>query len=217
MNLYTGKEIANPSGHDTIVNNNIGKVIVTDYQKAGWFFINVLCWLTIIGGFILWILTIRKRNHFRKMQLEINNAAANIDVQLQKRSATLIKLVDSVKNYVNFEKGILTKITELRAGTRRSANQTNQELDNISRTIDISVENYPNLKTDGLVQTLMQESAYIEKEIAAQRRLYNQYVTSFNQEIWIFPWMVIAAKSNMETVMLFEASFEAKKDINIEF
>jgi len=217
MNLYTGKEQANIEGHNTVVNNNIGEVVITSRQNIGWIFINVLCWLTVIGGIILWILTIEKRNHFRRMQLEINNAASNIDVQLQKRSSTLIKLVDSVKNYATFEKEILTKVTELRSGNNKSVNETNQELDTISKAINISVEQYPDLKTDKLVQTLMQESSYIEKEIAAQRRLYNQYATSFNQEIWIFPWMVIASKAKMETVVLFEASIEAKKDIAINF
>lgn len=218
MNLYSGTAPANPTGHQTVVNNNIGPAKASSGQKTGWIILQVLAWLTIIGGIILLVLSIKKNNSFQRQQLEINNSASNIDVQLQKRSETLIKLVDSVKGHVNFEKETLTKITALRGGVNNgSVTENNQQVADIARSINISVEQYPNLQASESIQKLMQESAYIEKEIAAQRRLYNQNVTSFNQEIWVFPWIVIANNKNLSTIELFAASEESKKDVKIDF
>jgi LemA protein len=44
-------------------------------------------------------------------------------------------------------------------------------------------ENYPNLKTTDTIRDLMSSADYIEREIAASRRLYNSTALQFNQEI----------------------------------
>jgi LemA protein len=46
-----------------------------------------------------------------------------------------------------------------------------------------TVENYPNLKTTDTIRDLMQSADYIEREIAAARRLYNAVALEFNQRI----------------------------------
>lgn len=216
MNLYTGKQTQSEANNPT-VNNKIGKVKCTSGQRHGYMCFYLL-WLTIIGGIIFLILSIGKKNHFLKLQLEVNNLASNIDVQLEKRSATLIKLLDAVKGHVKFEKETMTKITALRSQTNElSAVEKNNLITDVARTINVNVENYPNLKANESIQRLMSESSFIEKEIAANRRLYNEYATQFNVEIFLFPWCVLAEKMQLETISLFAASEAAKQDIKIEF
>ncbi|MGL4948313.1 MAG: LemA family protein, partial [Mycoplasma sp.] len=171
-----------------------------------------------IPRLIILILEVKKKNYFNRQQIEINNSASNIDVQLQKRSDTLIKLLDAVKGHTKFEKETLTKITQMRSGmSDLDVNEKNKLISDISRNININVENYPELKASQSIQKLMTESAYIEKEIAANRRLYNSNVTRFNQDIFVYPWSVTAEKLHLSAIPLFSASEEAKKDIKLEF
>ncbi|MDR2830277.1 MAG: LemA family protein, partial [Methanobrevibacter sp.] len=49
------------------------------------------------------------------MQININQAASNIDVQLKQRADTLNKLVAATKSSVKFEKNLVTDVTALRS------------------------------------------------------------------------------------------------------
>lgn len=218
MNLYTGNEPRTPEGHATVVNNKIGNVRCTTGQRFGYKMFYLL-WLTIIGGIVFFVSAVQKKNYFKKTQIEINNLASNIDIQLEKRSATLIKLLDATKGHVNFERETMTQIAGLRSGATRdmSTAEKNDFVNSLARNINISVEKYPDLKAAESIQRLMSESAYIEKEIAANRRLYNQHVTTFNTEIFMFPWCVLAEDMNLSAITLFIASDEAKKDVRLIF
>lgn len=216
-NIYSGYEQTDSKGHETLVNNNIGKVICSKKQKLGYKLFYLL-WLTIIGGIIFLVVSINKTNQFKRQQIEINNSASNIEVQLQKRSDTLIKLLDATKGYMEFEKDTLKKITAIRTGLpNTNVNEKNNIISEVARGININVERYPDLKSDEAINKLMTESAYIEKEIAANRRLYNQNVTTFNQEIFTFPWCVLAERNNLSTIPLFSASEDSKKDTKLSF
>lgn len=162
---------------------------------------------------------IGKRNALIKLQMRINESASGIDVQLKKRKDTLIKLVDSVKGSMKFEKSLLSDITKLR--TNKSGKASLPELDSklgdISRAINVQMEAYPNLRSIEAVNRLIETAADIELEIAASRRLYNTYVRQFNQGIFTWPGTIAAAAMKLETLPLFEASAEDKKDVSIEF
>jgi LemA protein len=109
-------------------------------------------------------------------------------VQLKKRRDTLIKLVDATQTSVKFEKSLLTDITRLRNvniapnDTKGLVAQDTASASAMSRLM-ATFENYPNLKTTDTIRDLMASADYIEREIAASRRLYNATALQFNQEI----------------------------------
>jgi LemA protein len=94
-------------------------------------------------------------------------------------------LVDATQTSIKFEKGLLTDITSLRNVNHFNPSdaKTVSKLDSTSRGILATFENYPNLKTTDTIRDLMQSADYIEREIAASRRLYNATALNFNQEI----------------------------------
>jgi LemA protein len=109
-------------------------------------------------------------------------------VQLKKRRDTLIKLVDATQTSIKFEKSLLTDITKLRNvnvapndpdGLVKQDKASSSALSRLLATF----ENYPNLKTTDTIRDLMSSADYIEREIAASRRLYNATALQFNQEI----------------------------------
>lgn len=210
--LYSGKEQSKK--HDINVNNNLGRVTVSTGAKIGFWTMIVILAIPL-GASIFWLVS--RKNTLNRMQIKINEAASNIDVQLQKRFDTLIKLVDSVKNHVKFNKEIFSNIASLRSGNTNNVIEKSSALDNLSRSINFTMEAYPQLGADDSVNKLMNEVSMIERELSASRRLYNANVTSFNQLIYTFPTSVIAAKNNYEGVPLFAVDDEVKKDIKIEF
>lgn len=207
--LYSGKEQSS-GPNNPVVNNNLGPVTTTSGQRVGFV---ILCVITL-GLFYFYKIT--KRNTLRSWQIDINNAASGIEVQLNKRFDTLTKLVDTVKSQMKFDKEVLENIAAYRSsGNKASVAEKNEMLSNVQRSINIAFEAYPQIGADASVRTLMNESIMIEKEIAASRRLYNDQVTRFNRIIYTFPTCVVAEKDGLAGIPLFAAEESKKQDVKM--
>lgn len=158
-------------------------------------------------------------NRLYKQQLEINDASSSIDVYLKNRRDTLSKLVDLTKSYVKYEGETLAAITKAR--NMNINNVSAQEADTVlnsafSRLLAVA-ENYPNLKTDDLVQKTMEQATYIEQELAASRRLYNSKVTLYNKLLFIFPSVIVASYYGLSKFPLFVVSHDDREDVAVSF
>ena len=78
----------------------------------------------------------------------------------------------------------------------------------------VAVENYPQLKADQTMITAMQTYNEVEEHIAAARRFYNSAVNEINNSIEIFPSSLVAGMLGLSVYPFFEASAEAKQEIN---
>ena len=78
----------------------------------------------------------------------------------------------------------------------------------------VNVENYPQLKSDQTMANAMQTYNELEEHIAAARRFYNSAVNDINNSIEIFPSSLVAGMLGLTVYPFFEASEEAKKEIN---
>ena len=201
----------NPSGFNVNVDNNQRQAKASFGQKFGW----VLLVIFTLG--IIWFVSISWKNQLIDQQMQINNAASNIQVNEAKRRDTLIKLLEQTKAYMKHEKETLTLVTKYRSGGA-DANETaklDNQLANFMMNLNVQYEQYPQLKADNLVKELMSTSRYLETEIAAARRLYNQKATSFNAEIFMFPKIVLASKIGLSTFALFQATLTQRQDVDM--
>ncbi len=194
--------------------NNIGPVQVTGGQKTGYKVCSVLSF-----GILPMTQNIGKVNYLNKLQIKINEAASNIDIQLQKRFDTLTKIVDAVQSHTKFNKEVFENISKFRSGItdKKDINAKQEAISKIQGGINMAFENYPNLGADESIQRLITESSMIEKEIAASRRLYNAQVTEFNTTINTWPTNVIAAKKGYTHLNLFVAEEAKRQDVNVKF
>src|ERR1035437_1407002 len=85
----------------------------------------------------------------------IDEANAQIQVQLKRRHDLIPNLVNAVKGYMDFEKGVLTQVTEARAGAIAAGAQgpaAQAQAENVLtgalRSLFAVVENYPTLKSE---------------------------------------------------------------------
>lgn len=171
----------------------------------------VLIWIVYAG-------LIKKRNN-------VKEAFASIDVQLKKRYDLIPNILFIANKFMEHERELLTGITELRA----QAAKLPAELSNAQQKIDldnkisgmmgkllVSVENYPQLKSDQTMMQAMQTYSEQEEHIAAARRFYNSAVKELNNAVEIFPSSLIAAMINIKSAPFFEASEQERVRINAQ-
>lgn len=179
--------------------------------------------MLIVLGIILllaiWAIAVYNGLISKKNQVE--NAYASIDVQLKKRYDLIPNLVQSVKQYMNFESGTLEKIVALRsqAGNPNLSTEERVQLDNqISTAVKglmVTVENYPDLKSSQNFLQLQGSWNEVEEQIAASRRFYNSSVKNYNDAIQMFPSSIFAGMMNMKTPKTyFEAEEPARERID---
>jgi len=146
---------------------------------------------------------IRKKN-------EVDNAFGGMDVQLKKRYDLIPNLIATVKQYMNHEKELLTKVTELRGQAMNPgvSNEEKVDIDNqitgAMKGIMVAVENYPDLKANQNFLNLQRTFNEVESQISAARRAYNAAVTDFNNGVQMFPSSIIAGMMKLQTKKVFE-------------
>lgn len=150
----------------------------------------------------------------------VTNAFGSIDTMLKKRYDLIPNLVETVKQYMNYEKDTLTKITELRAQaisgnlSPEQQVQVNNELGKLTRGIMVAVENYPDLKANNNFIQLQGTWTETEEQISAARRTYNAAVTDYNNAIEMFPTNMLAGMMGYKQKQVFEAAETERANIS---
>ncbi|MGO8684729.1 MAG: LemA family protein [Thermoleophilia bacterium] len=155
---------------------------------------------------------VRKRN-------QVDNAWSQIDVQLKRRHDLIPNLVETVKDYMQYEQETLTKVTDARAAAVSAGSQGPQAqaqaenaLTNSLRSLFAVAENYPELKANQNVLSLQEELTTTENKISFARQFYNDSVMSFNTKIQTFPTTIIAGMFNFKERQFFQTD-EADKEV----
>jgi len=161
---------------------------------------------------------IGNRNKLRRMETKINEADSGIDVQLTKRRDLLVKLVETTKQAMAWEKEVLTAVTKLRSQSIdglsiQEKNELNGQMDQLTRGINVQIEAYPDLKSSNNVIQLQAAIRDVEEDISAARRIYNSNASFYNQDIQTYP--ITVAANNLVTKPFFEATAKEKEDVQI--
>ncbi len=149
-------------------------------------------------------------------RLRVDEAFAQIEVQLKRRHDLIPNLVAAVKGYMDFEQDVLTKVTEARAnavaaGAQGPAQQAQAEnmLTGALRSLFAVVENYPQLKANENVLSLQEQLTTTENQIGFSRQHYNSTVLDYNTGIQTFPAVLIAGVFGFVKRDFFDAEPEA--------
>ena len=155
-------------------------------------------------------------NGLIQRRLRIDEAFAQIDVQLKRRHDLIPNLVNAVKGYMGFEQDVLTQVTQARAnavaaGAQGPAQQAQAEnvLTGALRSLFAVVENYPDLKASTNVLELQEQLTTTENQISFSRQHYNATVLDYNTSIATFPNALIAGPFGFTKREFFDAEPEA--------
>jgi LemA protein len=162
-------------------------------------------------------------NSLVQKRLRIDEAFAQIEVQLKRRHDLIPNLVNAVKGDMGFEQKVLTDVTNARAaavaaGGQGPAQQAAAEnaLTSTLRSLFAVVENYPELKANENVLSLQEQLTTTENQISFSRQHYNATVLDYNTSIATFPNMVIAGPLGFSKREFFDAEPEAAAVPNVD-
>jgi LemA protein len=157
-------------------------------------------------------------NGLVQRRLRIDEAFAQIEVQLKRRHDLIPNLVNAVKGYMGFEQKVLTDVTNARAaavaaGAQGPAAQAQAEnmLTGTLRSLFSVVENYPELKANQNVLALQEQLTTTENQISFSRQHYNATVLDYNTSIATFPNALIAGPFGFTKREFFDAEPEASE------
>ncbi len=180
--------------------------------------------LLVVGGIILVLVlgAIAGFNSLVSKQTAVEEQAANIDTQLQRRADLIPNLVNTVKGYTEHESEVFSEVTQARerlmsAGTMAEKSEANEEVTSALNKLIAIAESYPELKSDTVYVQLMDELAGTENRISYARESYNAAVTTYNRAIRTFPGVLYAGMMGFEKEALFEASATANTVPEVSF
>lgn len=173
-------------------------------------------------------------NEIQRLDEQVKAAWSQTLNQYERRADLVPKLVASVNAYMVNERAVLTQVTEARAKVG-SIQITADDLNNpemmarfeqaqgqlssaLSRLLAVS-ENYPQLKSDGLVRDLMTQLEGTENRIATERGRYVQAIQAYNQTIRQFPTLITAKVFGYQPMANYgvERQTEIMRDPEVKF
>src|SRR5260221_13636997 len=145
--------------------------------------------LVVLLGFALWIAG--AYNGLIRLRNQLENAWAQIDVQLKRRCDLIPNLVETVKGYAKHESGTLEKVIQARnmalaAKTVGERAEAENVLSGTLKSLFAVAEAYPDLKANQNFMSLQEELTSTENKIAFSRQFYNDSVMSYNTQIEVF-------------------------------
>jgi LemA protein len=134
-----------------------------------------------------------------------------VEVDYQRRFDLIPNLVESVKGIMKQEKEIFTALADARtrysgATTANAKAVAAGQVENVLGRLLVITENYPELKSVGVVQTLMSQIEGTENRISVERMRFNDTVKSYNLKVQRVPGSIIAAIFGFDVRAYFEVT-----------
>lgn len=178
----------------------------------------------ILGIVVLLIIFgIASYNGLVSLRQQVDNAWAQIDVQLKRRYDLIPNLVETVKGYMNFEQETLQKVIEARSAAMSATGPAAKgaaegQLTQALGGIFALAESYPELKSNTNMLQLQEELSTTENKIAYSRQFYNDSVMQYNTKTEQFPSSIFANMFGFKKKELFEVVDPVQREaVKVDF
>ena len=158
--------------------------------------------IVIVLVIVLVIVVLLQFNKLRKLNVNVEEGYAQIEVQLSRRADLIPNLVETVKGYAAHEKSVLEAVTAARAhvqdaqGVEDTA-AADAQLTRAINNVMVVAENYPDLKASTNFLQLQEELTTTENKVAFARQYYNESVRALNTAIVTFPSMLFVGMAGV--------------------
>lgn len=192
--------------------------------------------ITIIGIVavvaIAFIWGIGVNNKLVTEEENVSKAWSQVENVYKRRMDLIPQLVNTVQGAANYEKSVLTEVTNARAGVQEATvdpstlseeqikayQQAQDKLSKaVANTIKVTVERYPELTATQGFRDLQTQLEGTENRIAVERGKFNEAVQAYNTKLRRFPTSLIAGMLGFEKKGYFTAPEEAAEPVNVEF
>ena len=149
-------------------------------------------WIALGAVALVVLFLISQYNKLIRLNVAVDEAWAQIEVQLKRRSDLIPNLVETVKGYASHESATFEKVVQARAAATSATAvpdvaAADGMLTQALRGLLAVAEAYPDLKASSNFLQLQDELATTENKVAFSRQFYNDSVRSLNQTIKTFP------------------------------
>ena len=178
--------------------------------------------IVVVVVVVLLMFFILQYNGLVKLRNRVENAWAQIDVQLRRRYDLIPNLVETVKGYASHESETLEAVVQARnaamsaAGPAEAAQSENMLTGTLKSLFALS-EAYPDLKANQSFLELQEELTSTESRIAFARQHYNDNVLGYNTKIQTFPSNIIAGMFSFVEREYFEVEGDARGPVQVQF
>lgn len=179
----------------------------------------------LLGGIIILfplIYIIVIYNRLTKLYNKVKESWSEVNIHLKERSDLIPNVVKTVKGYKNYEKDALIGIINARSEVLKAENKdetirANEKLDNAISKLLVTIESYPELKSNENFMSLQDNLVDIENKISVSRSKYNKSVLNYKNKLEVFPSNIIASIFNFKQELFFEIEKEDKENPKTKF
>ena len=178
----------------------------------------------VIGAIALLVLfVIAQYNRLVRLNITVDEAFAQIEVQLKRRADLIPNLVETVKGYAKHELGTFDAVVAARAkatsaSTVADVAAADGALTNALRGLLAVAEAYPDLKASTNFLSLQEELSTTENKVSFARQFYNDNVRSLNTAVKTIPTSFFAGLAKVSAREFYEVENPTDRNVpNVKF
>jgi LemA protein len=146
---------------------------------------------------LILIFLVASYNRLIRLNVSVDEAFSQIEVQLKRRSDLIPNLVETVKGYAKHENSVFENVVAARAKATTATTVSDVAaadgaLTQALRGLLAVTEAYPDLKASTNFLSLQEELSTTENKVSFARQFYNDNVRSLNQSVKTFPGNLFA-------------------------
>ncbi len=163
-------------------------------------------------------------NSLVQLKHNVSQAWSNIDVLMKQRHDELPKLVETCRQYKEFEQATLENVTRARGQVKEALDSRNIPALGIAETalraglgqLFAVVEAYPDLKANEPFMALIRRVMELEDAIADRREFYNESVNINNVRVEQFPDNIVAGMYHFGKAPFLRFANDETKDVDFK-
>jgi LemA protein len=173
----------------------------------------------VIGAVILLVLFfIAQYNRLIRLNITVDEAFAQIEVQLKRRSDLIPNLVETVKGYAAHEQSTFDAVVTARAKATSATTiadvaAADGALTNALKGLLAVAEAYPDLKASANFLSLQEELSTTENKVSFARQFYNDTVRSLNTAVKTIPTSFFAGFAKVDARDFYEVENPTDRNV----
>ena len=177
--------------------------------------------LVVIVVLILILVTFY--NRLIRLNVAVDEAFAQIEVQLKRRSDLIPNLVETVKGYAAHESATFEKVINARAKATTATTvadvaKADGAITQALRGLLAVAEAYPDLKASSNFLSLQEELSTTENKVSFARQFYNDNVRSLNTAVKTIPTSFFASMAKVSSREFYEVEDpQSRQAPNVKF
>ncbi|CAB4336141.1 unannotated protein [freshwater metagenome] len=162
-------------------------------------------------------------NRLVRLNVAVDEAFAQIEVQLKRRSDLIPNLVETVKGYAAHESATFEKVVNARAKATTATTVADVAaadgmVTQALRGLLAVAEGYPELKASSNFLALQEELSTTENKVSFARQFYNDNVRSLNTAVKTIPTSLFAGIAKVSSRAFYEVEDPASRQApNVKF